>query len=282
MTGNALQDPAFHLEDVAVEEFQRDGCTIVRGLCPPEEVAEIRVAVAELVGKMSTGVRSLGERDTYGQAFLQCENLWTRSEIIKEFTLSPRFAAVAARLARASAIRLYHDQALFKEPGGGLTPWHQDQGYWPFHGWGPLTMWMPLVDLSEEMGGSMSFVRGSCHRPVDDFPISDHSDHDVTSRVDIDQMGIAYYGAMAAGDATFHAGWTLHRANPNPTQTTREVMTVIYFPDGMVVQEPQNGRQESDLRRWLGGCRPGERAASPLTPIVFADSADSVAGAESR
>ena len=28
-------------------------------------------------------------------------------------------------------VRLYHHQALFKEPGGGYTPWHAGQFYWP-------------------------------------------------------------------------------------------------------------------------------------------------------
>ena len=31
----------------------------------------------------------------------------------------------------SKSVRLYHDQALFKEAGGGITPWHQDQHYWP-------------------------------------------------------------------------------------------------------------------------------------------------------
>ncbi len=28
-------------------------------------------------------------------------------------------------------VRLYHHQALYKEPSGGVTPWHADQYYWP-------------------------------------------------------------------------------------------------------------------------------------------------------
>ena len=30
-----------------------------------------------------------------------------------------------------AGVRMYHDQALYKEPGGGITPWHVDQVYWP-------------------------------------------------------------------------------------------------------------------------------------------------------
>ena len=44
---------------------------------------------------------------------------------------------------------------------------------------------------------------------------------------------------MAAGDATFHSGVTLHRAPGNPTNRVRDVMTVIYIADN---RNPNNPR----------------------------------------
>ena len=57
-------------------------------------------------------------------------------------------------------VRLYHDQALYKEPGGGFTPWHQDQTYWPLDTTHTITMWMPLLDIPPNVG-SMRFASGS-------------------------------------------------------------------------------------------------------------------------
>ena len=57
-------------------------------------------------------------------------------------------------------VRLYHDQALYKEPGGGYTPWHQDQTYWPLDTTHTITMWMPLLDIPRKVG-SMRFASGS-------------------------------------------------------------------------------------------------------------------------
>ena len=126
------------LSEERITEFRRDGCTVVRGLCSKEEVASVRSRIAEAVADRSLGVAALSERSsTYARAFLQVENIWETVDSVRDFTLSPRFAEVAARLVGVPGIRLYHDQALFKEPGGGVTPWHQDQGYWPFRGWGP-------------------------------------------------------------------------------------------------------------------------------------------------
>jgi len=257
------------LADETAAEFQRDGCALVRSLCGAGEIEEIRTVIAEAVAERSRDVQPLPERDVYGKAFLQIENLWVEVDAARAFTLSPRFGRVAARLAGVEAIRLYHDQALFKEPGGGATPWHQDQGYWPLEGWGSLVMWMPLVDITAEMGASMSFIRGSCHMKLADFEISEQSQASIDARVRSGEFEVTTYGPLAAGDATFHAGWTLHRAEANPTTIMREVMTIIYFPDGMLVEPPQNNRQASDLGRWMPGCRPGDRAASPLNPVVF-------------
>jgi ectoine hydroxylase-related dioxygenase (phytanoyl-CoA dioxygenase family) len=260
------------LSEERIAEFRRDGCTVVRGLCSREELASVRSRIAEWVADQSQGVASLADRpSTYARAFLQVENIWRSVDSVRDFTLSARFAEVAARLVGVPGIRLYHDQALFKEPGGGVTPWHQDQGYWPLRGWGPVTMWMPLVDLTAEMGGSMSFARGSCHLALSDLEISDDSQAGGEHMVDEHGIDVVNYGPLAAGDATFHAGWTLHRAEENTSPDMREVMTVIYLPDGMRVATPENRRQASDLARWLPGCLPGDLAVSELNPLLYSE-----------
>jgi hypothetical protein len=74
---------------------------------------------------------------------------------------------------------------------------------------------------------------------------------------------------MDAGDATWHYGWTLHNAPGNNSDTTREVMTIIYFADGATVTAPINKHQEADRNRWLCGLQPGALAASRLNPLVL-------------
>jgi ectoine hydroxylase-related dioxygenase (phytanoyl-CoA dioxygenase family) len=82
------------------------------------------------------------------------------------------------------------------------------------------------------------------------------------------------HGPLAAGDATFHAGWTLHRAPGNPTPHPRPVMTVIYFADGARVSEPDSVYQQFDLATWLPGLQPGEVAASRLNPRLWPPDGD--------
>jgi hypothetical protein len=101
------------------------------------------------------------------------------------------------------------------------------------------------------------------------FGISDESHAEFQRVVDEKRIDLHTHGACAAGDGTFHAGWTLHNAPPNPTGELRAVMTVIYFADGLRASEPDHVFREHDLRTWLSGVKPGGIAASPLNPLLF-------------
>ncbi len=153
-------DTDYSLSHELVTSYSEDGFAMVRGLASAAEMTIYRKAILDAVIRYNTETRPLSERDTYGKAFLQVMNLWTKDEAARNFTLARRFAKVAAELMGVPGVRLYHDQALFKEPGGGHTPWHQDGFYWPVDQTKAVTMWMPMVDISEVMG-SMTFAVGS-------------------------------------------------------------------------------------------------------------------------
>lgn len=93
---------------------------------------------------------------------------------------------------------------------------------------------------------------------------------DTTLRAAIEQRGLPTdgYGAMTAGDATFHGGWTAHAAGRNPTDRLRTVMTVIYYADGTRVLPEVSEAQEVDRRAWLGGRPLGALADHELNPVL--------------
>ena len=254
-----------------IADYQRNGHILLRGLASPEEAAAYRPILHEVTMAHNRNTRPMAERDTYAKAFIQVGNLWQKDERAAPFTLSRRFAKVAADLMGVRAVRIYHDQALYKEPGGGHTPWHQDQQYWPLNGVKTVTLWMPLVNAPQEMG-TMRFASGSQNLGyLGPLNISDESEAELERLVKEKGYPIALAGAMAAGDCTFHNGWTIHGApgNASPTET-REVMTVIYIDADAIITEPDSPQRESDLRGWFPGLKPGDRAASPLNPVVYA------------
>jgi ectoine hydroxylase-related dioxygenase (phytanoyl-CoA dioxygenase family) len=258
----------YDLSQSQIEEFRRDGHILLRGVLSPDEMAHYRPAINSAADKFNWQTKPLEERDTYGKAFLQIQNLWVRDEAVRKFVLARRFAKIAAELMGVSGVRIYHDQALFKEPGGGPTPWHQDQYYWPLDTNNTITMWMPLVDIPQEVG-SMTFGTGT-HRLgyLGEFKISDESEQIFQAMIRDKQIPLANYGALRAGDATWHYGWTLHGAPGNPTPLMREVMTIIYFADGAHVTQPDHENRKQDLKLWLPGLQPGDVANSELNPVV--------------
>lgn len=254
------------VSDAEVARFQRDGHISLTGVATADEAAAYCDVITAAVDRRGRDPRPLAERDTYGKAFLQVENLWVDDPEVAQFVLSARFAGIAAQLLGVKNVRLYHDQALIKEAGGGITPWHQDAMYWPLDGTKCITMWMPLVDITTDMG-VLTFATGSHARgALTDIEISDASEGFFDDLVASEGFEVTVPGPMSAGDASFHAGWTVHRASGNTSVITRTVMTMIWFDADLVVQDPSNPAQHRDLANWLPGCLPGDPAASSLNP----------------
>lgn len=261
-------DDVFPLDDATVARFAADGHTVVRGLASPAEAAAFHPIVEAAAIEHAWNKQQVPADGNLTQVFLQSFNLWRIDERIARFVLARRFADVAARLLGVERVRLYHDQSLCKGPGGGRTPWHQDQYYWPLDTDRTITMWMPLVDIPPEVG-SMTFVPGS-HRRGDlgTQGIGRETDELLRALIEAEDLPTATHGPMKPGDATFHTGWTVHSAGRNGSDRLRTVMTVIYFADGARVRDDTTPAQEVDRRAWLGDRPRGALADHEMNPIL--------------
>lgn len=212
--------------------------------------------------------KPMAERTTYEKAFLQIINLWRAHAVIRRFVFSARLARIATQLMGVQGVRLYHDQALYKEPGGGFTPWHADQYYWPLGAPHTCTAWIPLQATPLEMG-PLSFSVGSHHfEHGRNLAISDESEAALQQALD-DQHFEHVTEPFDLGEVSFHSGWTFHRAGSNTTDQPRAVMTVIYMADGIRLIEPQRSEHHNDAAAFLPGLRPGDKAATPLNPLLY-------------
>lgn len=247
--------------------YDRNRFIKLKGVFGEETLRFFSERIGKRVREKSAAKPALDERDTYGKAFLQIFNLWREDDDIRELVLSRRLGSIAAGLMQTDGVRLYHDQALFKEPGGGITPWHADQYYWPLATDKSITAWIPLQAVPLEMG-PLEFSAGS-HAVVDhrDLKISDESEAKIAHRLRVTDFP-HIVEPFDLGEVSFHSGWTFHRAGANTTGATRQVMTAIYMDKHMRLKEPENKNQQDDWEVWCPGAVVGEVIDTPLNPLV--------------
>lgn len=261
-------DSPYVLGDDGRGRFERDGFVRLRGVFDAAAVERFAPEITAKVIELNTMHLPLAERSTYAKAFLQVTNLWRHSEVVRRFVLSQRLGRIAAELMGVDRVRLYHDQALYKEADGGMTPWHADQYYWPFGNERACTAWVPLQETPTGMGplefavGSQSFAFGR------DLPISDESEAELQNAL-AEQGFEVSAEPYALGDVSFHSGWTFHRAGPNTTEIPRRVMTIIYIDADMPITSPTNDHQRSDLAHWQADTAPHTIPNTPLNPVIY-------------
>jgi ectoine hydroxylase-related dioxygenase (phytanoyl-CoA dioxygenase family) len=235
-----------------------------------ETIAYFNEVISEQVTVMNQEQIALEERSTYGKAFLQLFNLWCENELIKELVFSKRLGQIASELMQVNGVRLYHDQALFKEAGGGITPWHADQYYWPLSSDKTVTAWIPLQATPLEMG-PLEFSAGS-HAIVEgrELEIGDESEEIIQKTLRVTDFEHVVE-AFDIGEISFHSGWIFHRAGANVTNQMRKVMTVIYMDKDMVLKAPDNANQENDWKTWCPGAQIGAVIQTPLNELIYSN-----------
>ena len=170
-----------------------------------------------------------------------------------------------------SGIRLYHDQALYKEPSKkikNITPWHADQFYWPLDTDNTITAWIPLQKTTPDMGPLAFSIESHRHDFGRDLEISDESEAKIQQALSDANLKMLDEG-FDAGEISFHGGWTFHRASANTSDKVRAVMTIIYMEDGINVSEFTNSSHPLDRDAFLPELQPGDSAATDLNPLIY-------------
>jgi len=266
---SVLEEP-FLLSTEQINFFRQNGFVKLKNVLSPEAIAYLNATISDEVQRLNSQHLPLEQRDTYGKAFLQIMNIWTKSQSVKEIVFSKRLAKIAADLLGVSGVRLYHDQALYKEPHGGITPWHADQYYWPLANDATVTVWIPLQETPLEMGplefSSQSFKLTAGR----DKEIGDESQQMLNET--LDKEGFKHViEPFEIGEVSFHRGWLFHRAGANNTDKMRGVMTMIYMDKDMILKQPENKNQIVDWETWCPGAEVGKQIDTPINPVLYQD-----------
>lgn len=257
--------PSRILDPSLVERFRADGIVVVPDVFDPEELKSFSNAVdAAVVDDRRDDDRTLDQRSRYEQSFQQCLDLWTRYPDVVEWSCHPAPADLAAQLLGTESVRLWHDQALYKEAGGRETDPHQDHPYWPIAETDQVTAWIPF-DGSTAAAGAMAYWPGSHLLGLDKFVniFGNEAPDDIGSDPalqDIEPLTVE----VPPGAVAFHHALTAHRAGANRTDTTRRVHTMIYLADGCH-RADQGNHPSVDFDK----IAPGAVIDGSLTPTVW-------------
>jgi ectoine hydroxylase-related dioxygenase (phytanoyl-CoA dioxygenase family) len=248
-----------------VDAFERDGFVVIDGLLTDAELSHYEPAVTAAVAhRKRNDHRALDEKSPYEQSFHQCINLWEDRADVQPLTFHPKLGEAAATLLRVPAVRLWHDQALYKEAHGRETDPHQDHPYWPIRELDTITAWVPFQG-STMASGAMGYLPGSHRVGVRTFVnIFAADDPGVLMNQPEVQAIEPVWVEVPRGSVAFHHGLTVHMAKPNTTDTDRAVHTIIYFADGCT---RRNESFHFSVDR--DGIEVGQPIAGACTPIVW-------------
>jgi len=252
----------YELNSSQIDYYRNNGFIKLENVFEGEVLNFIKnIIEASVFLRKESDDRELKDKSQYQQSFLQCGFLAFDFEIVKDLVLSKRLGSIAKALLEVEHVRLWHDQALFKEPGGRHTDVHVDSSYWPVSE--PLksgTIWLALNDVPKEKG--CLFFYPESQKLVREYVDIFNSPHMPESIAKSDKV----FTPLKAGDITFHSGLTYHGAGQNQTDEYREGMTVIYISDGnkFTSSDERNATHKS-----CSGLKDGEIIDTVYTPVII-------------
>ncbi|CAM9760592.1 unnamed protein product, partial [Laminaria digitata] len=208
--------------------------------------------------------------------FLQVFNMFRKAgpyrETVEKVVLSPRLAHVAAQLLGCERVKLYQDSTFCKRPGDGPTRWHSDLNMAPLDCNDFVTAWIPLEPVpARKAGGSPLVFASRSHR---DFALNHWLDAKLREDLSGRYRKKDHAPLSAAGDITWHHGWTLHSSPGNTRDEPRTAFAISYLRDGTRLLSDSTGRKPDPEDKWSYGdwakeLPPGGVIEHPKVPLVW-------------
>lgn len=171
------------------------------------------------------------DTEFYNNVFTQRVNLWQTNEKVRRLMWNADLGRLMADLAGVDGIRMWHDQALIKQPYANYTAFHLDVPYWPFTSPDALSIWVALDDATLS-NGCLYYVPGS-HKARKYTNCGITKDLGALFEVYPEWNDVVPVPCpVPAGGVCIHNGLTAHGAGANMTPGLRRAMTCGYMPDG--------------------------------------------------
>ncbi len=226
------------------KEFYSDnGFVVIDNFLTKSELAHWQTtaedAVKKRLAKRNGMTNQADPEQYYANVFVQCIRLADSHKGMRELMFDENLGRMAAELAGIDGIRIWHDQALFKQPYGNPTGWHLDNPYWSFSSRQAISMWVALDDATLA-NGCLWYLPGT-HKLARWENTGIGENIGSLFKIYPEWRKITSVPAPAkAGTAVFHNGLVAHGASANMTNTRRRAMTCAYMPDGSTFNGQKN------------------------------------------
>lgn len=255
--------------ETSAAALARDGFVHLRGALNRGTLRELYREV------MSVTVRHVGLGPPFAEPHvplsdtLQVRNAWQLSDPIRNLVCRRSLAATAGELIGASAMQLYADLAIVKEPTAAAGPWHIDGAHSVVAPDSLLIAYIPLNPVDGRTGGlalrSGSHLTGAA------------KEFKPTSRANIRRSlrKLTEAGCPEAtpsfdvGDVLFYTGATFHRLSSNHGASPAVSLWVMFIPYGQTMVRIRNAFQAVERQRYFSDVLVGRPLTTALTPLLW-------------
>jgi len=237
------------VDPTALDEFQRDGATVLRGVVSDEQLSLLADGVERNLAHPSPNAHWYTDPSN-AVGFWSDYVTWRSVPEYERIVRDGGLARAAAALMGSRTARFFHEHVLVKEAGATeRTPWHHDQPYYCVDGDQNVSMWLALDPVPET--SALRFIAGS-HRWNRWFIPRRFIDHAPYGMEDdrYEQLPDRFVGSdgelegervitlpVEPGDVVCFHFRTLHGAPGNPNAAARRAVSLRWVGDDAVWAE---------------------------------------------
>ncbi|XP_063965086.1 uncharacterized protein LOC129274676 [Lytechinus pictus] len=150
------------LNEEIIREFSENGAVCLRQAFSKEWLDVVEKGIERNMKDPGKNMEILqSEEGGTGRYFTDFANWWRITEF-QEFVRKSPAAEICGKLMGSKHVVFYHELVVSKEPGTDrITPWHQDQPYFPIDGDQVCAIWLPVDPVAKET--CVTYIKGS-HR----------------------------------------------------------------------------------------------------------------------
>ena len=260
----------------AIEAYDRDGVTVVRGAVDEQWLERLAGAIERDIAEPGPFFHGYEAPD--GGRFHGNLRIWQNDADFRAFCLHSSLPAIARAFLRTERMNLLYDQLFVKEAEtSNRTRWHNDQPYWPVRGWQVLSIWVAL-DRTTAENGALEFICGS-HKwerwfQPETFGITESIDAyernpDYEDIPDIEAARRDYEIVswdLEPGDVYVFHGMTVHGSPGNIRKDRRRRGYAVRYVGDDVTYDPRKGVSQPILNELLEA---GDSMTSEQNPLVY-------------